>query len=319
MAATTMNSPSHTAQVAQVENIRNTMSLSNLLSESTEANPRQISPDIAARAATLLPPPPPSTPSMSSPLMKHEDLGTPDTLMSDLSELEDTDEAADGGADVDDAKREFICMNDEYSPCKTGQITKDLSRKVISDHFGRNKACTRDIVAWPLFCRKHYQRATYNKIKWQKRKIQLILRQFDVIETQFPGMKYNVALKKSEEARLNQYSRQVAAGMANHVAEANVVPVKGKHFEAPIDVLRELDQYIGKGKTIDEVKKIVDVIDQMLDDKETDQVPSVEFLPQLSGKGFSQKSPLKAHTPKTQKTPSRVSTKGSVKKTKQKA
>jgi hypothetical protein len=35
--------------------------------------------------------------------------------------------------------------NDDYNECKTGQYTMDLSRKVISDHFGRNKACTRII------------------------------------------------------------------------------------------------------------------------------------------------------------------------------
>jgi hypothetical protein len=159
------------------------------------------------------------------------------------------DEAVDDGEDVPDSEREFICMNDEHTRCMTGQYTKDLSRKVISDHFGRNKACTRDITDWPLFCRKHYQRATYNKKKWQIRKVQLILRQFDVIEKQFPGTTYDIAFKKSEEARLNSYSRSVAAGMKQDDAMDKVAPKEGKHFEAPIDVLRELDQYVGTGKS----------------------------------------------------------------------
>ena len=55
---------------------------------------------------------------------------------------------------------------------------------------------------WPLFCRKHYQRATYNQKLWQSRKITLMLRQFNIIEAQFPGTKYIVAPKKTEEVWL---------------------------------------------------------------------------------------------------------------------
>lgn len=228
----------------------------------------------------------------------------------DVSPEETVDE------DVPDDQREFICVNDEYTRCHTGQYTKDLSRKVISDHFGRNKACTRDITEWPLFCRKHYQRATYNKEKWQIRKIQLILRQLKVIERQFPGTTYNVALKKSEETRLNQYSRHIASGLTSAAARNRVAPAKGKHFEAPIDVLRELDQWLGKGKTHGEVKEIVDVILQMLEGKESEQVPAIEFLPQLPGKvAPSKKTPVKGRAT----TAGRVSKKGGVKKTDKKA
>jgi hypothetical protein len=232
---------------------------------------------------------------------------------------------------VPDSLREFVCVNDEHTRCQTGQYTKDLSRKVISDHFGRNKACTRDITDWPLFCRKHYQRATYNKEKWQLRKVDLILRQFHKIESEFPGTTYDIAFKKSEEARLNQYSRQVASGLSNEDAALNVEPADSKHFEAPIDILRELDQWLGRGKSHEEVQKIVDVIKQMLEEKESSQVPSIEFLPQLPGKPASpKKTPSKARTPKspktprtpktpkTPKTPTRVSDKGSIRKPNQK-
>jgi hypothetical protein len=239
----------------------------------------------------------------------------------------------DAAEDVPDAQRGFICFNDEHTRCKTGQYTKDLSRKVISDHFGRNKACTRDITDWPLFCRKHYQRATYNKAKWQVRKINLILRQFDIIEKDFPGTTYDVALKKSEEARLNQFSRQVASGVDKETAAEKVAPAAGKAFEAPIDVLRELDLSIGRGKTYDEAKLIVDMILQMLEEQETEQVPSIEFLPRIPGKvktpspkkktpairATTPKSPKIPKTPKSPKTPTRVSNKGGVKKTLQKA
>ncbi|KAI4677195.1 uncharacterized protein J4E88_007003 [Alternaria novae-zelandiae] len=310
-----------TPEVTQADTIRSKMSVDNLVESSSD------SPDITS--ALILAPP--STPKSTKEEPSSPTVKTPDTVMTDLAEPDASgDESLDDGEDVPDSQREFLCMNDEHTRCMTGQYTKDLSRKVISDHFGRNKACTRDVTDWPLFCRKHYQRATYNKTKWQIRKVQLILRQFEVIEKQFPGTTYDIAFKKSEEARLNHYSRQVAAGAKNDQAEKSVHPKIGKHFEAPIDVLRELDQWLGFNKTYAEVKKIVDVILQMLEEKETEQVPSIEFLPKLPGKTPSpKKTPAKARTPKSPKspkspakspkTPTRVSNKGSVKKTSAKA
>lgn len=147
--------------------------------------------------------------------------------------------------------------------------------------------------------------------------MQLILRQFQIIENQFPGTTYDITLKKSEEARLNQYSRLVASGLTSAAAADNVAPVQSKHYEAPIDVLRELDQWLGRGKSFKEAQDIVDIILQMLEGQECEQVPAIEFLPQLPGKNASpKKTPTKARTTKS---PSRVSSKGSVKKTRQKA
>ncbi|RMZ70968.1 hypothetical protein GMOD_00008638 [Pyrenophora seminiperda CCB06] len=53
---------------------------------------------------------------------------------------------------------------------------------------------------------------------------------------------------------------------------SSTAPVVGKHFEAPIDILRELDQWLGRAKTYKDVKKVVDVILQMLEEKECEQV-----------------------------------------------
>ncbi len=302
---------SDAAQDLQVDTPRNTMSVSNLLNAPTLDDPN-IHEDV---------PLPPSTP----PNPVKEEADHVDTITSEPSEPEDLIEA-DEDDDVDFANREFVCVNDEFTTCRTGQYTKDLSRKVISDHFGRNKACTRDITNWPLFCRKHYQRATYNKELWQIRKMKLILRQIDIIETQYPGTTYDVHFKKSEEVRLNQYSRHVAAGMSNAEAAEKVAPNSNKNFEAPIDVLRELDQYLGSGKSGQEVKDIIDVISQMLVGKDTEQIPAIEFLPKIpskpvtpkkaSGKIQATKSPKTPKTPKTPGSSSRISNKGSIKKTK---
>jgi hypothetical protein len=263
---------------------------------------------------------------------KVEETGSPDVAIAEVAvdTAEDTDDYPEGDLelpDVPDSEREFICKNDEQSRCITGQYTKELSRKVISDHFGRNKACTRDITDWPLFCRKHYQRATYNKQLWQIRKLHLIFRQFDVIEAQFPGTTYDVLFKKSEESRLNDYSRKVASGWTEDAAAKAVAPVQGKHFEAPIEILRELDLDLGKNKTIEEVKEVAEKILKQIMDEATLQVPAIEFLPNLPGKAaFPKKnnkvvktpSPKKARaakmTPASKGTPCRISAKGSVKK-----
>ncbi|KAF2628632.1 hypothetical protein BU25DRAFT_457439 [Macroventuria anomochaeta] len=303
------------------------MSFSNLLIES--APPKATSLELAADVPVLEPP---STPKRSPSPIKEGPTSPADTVMSELTELteevdasEATEQATATVVDDDLIEREFICMNDEYSKCRTGQYTIALSRKVISDHFGRNKACTRDLTDWPLFCRKHYQRATYNKELWQVRKVKLILRQVDVIEAGFPGTTYDITLKKSEEDRLNEFSRKIAGGMSAEDAAAAVAPVPSKAFEAPIDVLRELDQYIGKGKTMQNVKDALDVVLQMLQEKETEQVPSIEFLPQLPGKTPTpKKTPAKTRVAKSpSKSPSkgspRTSARGSVKKTNQKA
>ena len=243
------------------------------------------------------------------------------------SQAEEEDSDDDDDMDIDNnnpssgssratlANGTFRCINDEHEECRTGQVTLDLSRKVISDHFGRNKACTRLIKDWPLFCRKHYQRATYNQKLWQARKITLILRQFNIIEKQFPGTKYTVALKKSEENRLNTFSRKIASGLDPEEATAFVAPEKGKHFEAPVEVLREIEQlnYLGQNKTKAEVEECINSIYDMLHGEETDQVPSIEFLPQLdqNGKPFE----ANARGKKAKKATPRVSAKGAIQKT----
>jgi hypothetical protein len=211
------------------------------------------------------------------------------------------DSDLDSVAHIPIEEREFICLNDEYSDCVTGQVTKSLSRKVISNHFGRNKACTRMIQDWPLFCRKHYQRATYKPELWQRRKVNLILRQFDIIEKQYPGTTYEVQFKKAEEARLNEYSRKVTAGMPETDAAALVAPNANiKSFQAPISVLRELEGYLGMDKSLDTVKEAVELILELLDTNESTEVPSIEFLPGIP----KTKAPAAA----------RVSTKGAIKK-----
>lgn len=310
MAANDVSSDVATTNIDQADSIRNTMSLANVLSESTDS-------DIGITPSAIKSP---ATPRDSASLMAAAGTTTVTVCGSPVSEVSDLSDPPEGfeneadtpdneaedtpdneAEDIPDSDRAFICMNDEFSRCQTGQYTLDLSRKVISDHFGRNKACTKDITSWPLFCRKHYQRATYNKDKWQKRKIELIMRQLDIIEEQHPGTTYNVQFKKSEESRLNRYARLVSLGSSSEEAAKGVLPMDGKVYEAPIDILRELDQYVGRRQPITKVKEAVEVISQMLNQGECEQVPSIEFLPQLPGRNLSRKVPAKGRELKSSK------------------
>lgn len=314
----------NTAEAPQANRVRDTMSFSNILSSPSARSVPGDTIDVAMGGPVLAPPFTPIKNGSAPKVETDSPVTVTNTDMSDLTPIQAADLfAEDDGEDIPDEERGFICKNDESSRCVTGQYTKELSRKVISDHFGRNKACTREITDWPLFCRKHYQRATYNKALWQIRKLNLIFRQFDVIEEQFPGTTYNIDLKKSEDARLAEYCRKVTAGMSHEAAAKLVAPAVGKHFEAPIEILRELYLDMGKNKTIDEVKNVVEKMHQQITDGSTVQVPSIEFLPNLRGVVGSPKkapntpSPKKgrvAKTPKSKGTPDRVSAKGSVKK-----
>ncbi|KAF1911111.1 hypothetical protein BDU57DRAFT_507785 [Ampelomyces quisqualis] len=308
---------SDSANVPEIDRVRDTMSFSNILTP-----PSTGAPDVTVDAPVLAPPPTPVKAAKTSP---KEEVDSPEAVMSNSDDLHEGDADA---VDVPDSEREFICMNDEHTRCITGQYTKALSRKVISDHFGRNKACTRDITNWPLFCRKHYQRATYNKHQWQLIKLRLIYNQFDVIEKQFPGTTYDINFKKSEENRINGYSRKVASGVPEDQAAKDFAPSQGKNFEAPISVLRELDYYMEKDKqhSLQEVRHLTEVILKLITDKETLLVPAIEFLPNLPHKAASPKkatkapktpSPKKSRAPKTpgsKGNPGRISAKGSVKK-----
>ena len=73
-----------------------------------------------------------------------------------------------------------------------------------------------------------------------------------------------------------------------------------KSFQAPISVLRELEGYLGKNKSLDTVKEAVELILELLDTNESTEVPSIEFLPGLP----KTKAPVAA----------RLSAKGAVKK-----
>jgi hypothetical protein len=315
MSSAVITTPAHSPQAVATDAATNKMSLDNILC----AAPPMVLDQVNESASATQDPVTVGTAKM---------LHTPSPERDASAEMASTTEHAattsdtekDNGTDAN-VVREFVCMNDEYSECRTGQYTLKLSRKVISNHFGRNKGCTRKITNWPLFCRKHYQRATYNSDLWQRRKVNLINRQFDIIEQALPGTTYTVALKKSEEDRLNAFCRaqQFRGLSAEEAAAADGVAAKEdvSAFQAPIAVLHELGDYLGPNKSMDHVKVVLSLIDAMLRDGSTKEVPAIEFLPEDTAKNVPpvpQASNVAASR-KTKKNKSgRVSKKGAIQK-----
>ncbi|KAF2205549.1 hypothetical protein GQ43DRAFT_501043 [Delitschia confertaspora ATCC 74209] len=191
---------------------------------------------------------------------------------------------------------QFKCRFDDHNECRTGQTDMKLARKTISDHFGRNKAATRAIKDWPMFCRKHYQRATYKSDQWQLRKCMLINNQFASIEKQFPGMTYEIVLKKSENLRLNGYYLASANGQNSQAAAQAFAPNDSnkKNYEAPIPILRELGHYLGKNKSRNDVQKVVALVRDMLKKDEVKQFPALEFLPMFPEPTSTRRSAARA-------------------------
>ncbi|KAF2493170.1 hypothetical protein BU16DRAFT_73194 [Lophium mytilinum] len=184
------------------------------------------------------------------------------------------------------ANREFECVFNPKGQCNTGQYTMDLARKTISHHFGRNKACTRAIKGWPMYCRKHYQRGCYGKHQWQMTKIDLIKHMFKKIESQYPGIEYTIAMKKSEEKRINEYAREQAFPNAKEYKWADTpscIPTKGEAQEAPMSLLIKLQGRMGPDRDMKFCRETVNIIKKEIEADTTDklELPNIEFLPQI--------------------------------------
>lgn len=229
--------------------------------------------------------------------------------------------------------REFICayqLPDDCGVQKRGQqLTLKECRPCVSDHFGRNKSCTRRIPRMLRFCRKHYQRSAYHRKRWPFQKCELVVTQLEYIAEDVPGVTFEIKLKKSEMARLLKDSivRAVVgrgkgkkkSGDGAQPADASVTPSKStsatKTFEAPIHILRHIQStFCGKNKTMSDCTNVIDYVRSNLDHGVLSDMPTVEFLPEnlpAPGKGVMTVSKA---TSKDVETSGRISVKGAVQK-----
>jgi len=113
-----------------------------------------------------------------------------------------------------------------------------LGRKVISQYFGRNKASTRLIPdeVWHYFCRKDYQRQTYDAKKsgpaFAAFVISQVRDQLQRMRVWRPDAQFEVALSKAAQDRLATYQAIKSANNNDATVAAAKMPQpgsKGKH------------------------------------------------------------------------------------------
>jgi hypothetical protein len=159
--------------------------------------------------------------------------------------------------------------------CHTLQVNTVDQRLCVSDYFGRNKSKTRGIKRPITWCRKHYQRFSYQAKSWQATKLFLINQQLDRIEEDDPGTIYNISLKKSEEKRLSEANNNKAGGNTTNTKNA-------KKDEAPIAALQYIyDNFLGNNKAKEVCKEFVTWCGEELKKGTFENIPRVEMVPQF--------------------------------------
>jgi hypothetical protein len=160
--------------------------------------------------------------------------------------------------------------------CHTLQVNTVDQRLCVSDFFGRNKSKTRGIKRPITWCRKHYQRFSYQAKSWQATKLFLISQQLERIEEDDPGTTYNISLKKSEEKRLSEANNNRAGNNTTTIIK------KAKKDEAPIPTLQHIyDSFLGKNKTKEDCEELVTWCGEELKKGTFENIPRVEMVPQF--------------------------------------
>ncbi|TKA77988.1 hypothetical protein B0A49_02516 [Cryomyces minteri] len=193
------------------------------------------------------------------------------------------------------------CSHPQNSCDKGASGKEDVSRKVVSQHFGRNKAETKQIPIeyWVLWCRMHYQRASYNAKKpsleaqrnWANIQVELILDQVERIETWSPGKRYHISLIKDAKDRLDREKTRLLNGKAPQLGPtvtASSKKVNENTDRTPMPFYVDLDRrglLNGGTRSMAEVLELLEEIRVKINDTTLDppftSVPWVEFLPEL--------------------------------------
>ena len=156
-------------------------------------------------------------------------------------------------------------------------------RKVISHFFGRNKKCTSLIPphVWIVMCRKHYQRTRYrNADNFPMYQIDLILKQIDKIAEWIES-----GAAKGQSTPVRSWTIAVRKRSSNNSA---LIP-------------DWIQQIAGSGHTTERVRAAAERIESELQQKLYNEVPEVEFLPDIDAgvAGGSARRERKKHVRQT--------------------
>ncbi|KAL8704340.1 MAG: hypothetical protein Q9201_002491 [Fulgogasparrea decipioides] len=160
-----------------------------------------------------------------------------------------------------------ICAGEADGQCT---LRSGDHRKVTSHIFGRNKRCTHQIPedCWIKYCRKHYQRQKYRCPQdWFETQLLLIDGQIDKMEAWGGITSWTIAIRKKEKAMIDV---------------ENAYHAQHGHFpDGELCRERFLLPYLGSGKTFQQIRNLIDVINRECDEKATYSLPSFELLPAI--------------------------------------
>ncbi|KAL8665545.1 MAG: hypothetical protein Q9168_007681 [Polycauliona sp. 1 TL-2023] len=162
---------------------------------------------------------------------------------------------------------DHICYGEAGGQCT---LNSGDHRKVTSHIFGRNKRETHQIPeeCWIKYCRKHYQRQKYRcPDDWFETQLSLVDAQLNRLDKWGGVIDWTIQLRKKEREIVDK--------------ENNYQAIHGSLPDGPLSRERFLLPYLGTHKTFDEVRAVVEKIDNECDATKTRSLPSFEFLPRI--------------------------------------
>ncbi|KAI4255464.1 MAG: hypothetical protein LQ352_002557 [Teloschistes flavicans] len=224
-----------------------------------------------------------ASPRQNTPVTDHVSISVSETEAVTIKHDDSSDEAteaqdeptppASSGNNVQNAilVTDPVCAGETDGQCT---LRSGDHRKVVSHIFGRNKRCTHQIPeeCWIKYCRKHYQRQKYRRPDdWPDTQLQLIDGQLDKMENWGGISSWTIAIRKKERVELDAEN----ALLAQHGS----LPEGKKCRE------RFLLPYLGSGKTFQDVRDLIDIVNKECDnhkgDKDWKDLPSFELLPEI--------------------------------------
>lgn len=173
--------------------------------------------------------------------------------------------------------------------CTTGSS----ARKAVSHFFGRNKSCTLSIpeTMWLYYCRKHYQRVRYRTgSEYAKTQINLVMDQLNKLldwsqRSKASGSGPHI---KDWAVTLRKRARE---GLDDH-AEGGGSEAAGQPEDLVNGVPTWVIQSRGEGKSEQYIREIVERIRLELENGTIEEIPEIEFLPNVVDTATGQ--PMKA-------------------------
>ena len=181
-------------------------------------------------------------------------------------------ERASSTSTIDDAQGDRKCYHADKC------ILKSEDRKVVSQFFGRNKACTRAIPdhLYGNYCRKHYQRTKYRAQHFGVIQMDLVRKALEKMQDWGGITEFEFALRlRARKLIENQDNHQRAC----EEAQATRRPLPPPHPDTDVESKeRFLVPYLGKHKSFDDMFDIVDMIEEHIEEHKCN-APEIEILP----------------------------------------